>query len=166
MNPFSENNRNGRPTFTKTNRYKLKDGDNVYRVLPAMGDLAAEGRWSVFYRYVFGFKSTDGKHFPFESPEVYNYKEKRVEIPCAASNMIETLKAEMEEAKKEGKTEVVQKLAKIVGDYPVMGVYSVNGSQFMNVIDRQGNVGVLELGHKAKLALDTERTRVEKEEGV
>lgn len=165
MNPFATENRFGGKPFAKLNRYKLKDGDNVYRILPAMGDLATEGRWSVYYNYVFGFKSTDGKHFPFESPEVYNHKEKRVEIPCAATTLIEGLKAQLQTAKNEGKTELVGQLTKLVGDYPIMGVYSLTGSHFMNVVDRQGNVGVLELGHKAKLALDNERNRIKNEEG-
>lgn len=165
MNPFAKENRFGGATFTKRNRYKLKDGDNVYRILPAMGDLAEEGRWSVYYNVVFGFKSTDGKHFPFQSPEVFNRKDKKVEVECAATNMIKGLKAQLESAKEAGNKELVAQFAKLVGDYPIMGVYTLNNDHYVNVVDRQGNVGTLELGHKAKLALDAERSRIKAEEG-
>jgi len=165
MNPFASQNRFGGQTFTKRNRYKLKDGDNVYRILPAMGDLAEEGRWSQYYNVVFGFKSTDGKHYPFQSPEVYDRKEKRVTVECSATNLIKSLKAQLEKAKEAGNKEQAAQIAKLVGDYPVMGVYSLNNDHYVNVIDRQGNIGYLQLGHKAKLALDAERKRISDEEG-
>lgn len=157
----------GGSNFVKRNRYKMKDGDNVYRIIPAMGDLAAEGRWSVYYNVIFGFKTTDGKHRPFQSPEVSSKKGKVrvVEVRCAATDLVNKIKGELDTAKKAGNTERAQQLAKLVGDYPVMGVYSLNNDHYLNVIDKQGNVGVLELGHKAKLALDTEIKRIRDTEG-
>lgn len=151
--------------FVKRNRYKMKDGDNVYRIIPAMGDLAEEGRWSVYYNVVFGFKTTDGKHRPFQSPQVKNNKKKMIEVPCAATDLINRLKGELDASKKAGNNEKAAQLAKIVGDYPVMGVYSLNNDHYVNVIDKQGNVGVLEIGHKAKLALDNEIKRIRESEG-
>jgi hypothetical protein len=165
MNPFASQNRFGGQTFTKRNRYKLKDGDNVYRILPAMGNQAEDGRWSVYYSVVFGFKSTDGKHYPFQSPETYDRKEKRVTVECPATNLIKNLKTQLEKAKEAGNKEQTAAITKLVGDYPVMGVYSLNNDHYVNVIDRQGNIGYLQLGHKAKLALDAERKRVNDEEG-
>lgn len=157
--------------YTKRNHYKLKDGDNIYRILPAMGDLAADGVWSVYYNVVFGFKTTDGKHRPFQSPQVVKRTGKgkdavtTIEVHCAATDFINKLKDELEAAKKAGNTQKAQQLAKIVGDYPTMGVYSLNNDHYINVVDRQGNVGQLELGHKAKLALDAEINRIRKDEG-
>lgn len=157
--------------FTKRNRFKLKDGDNIYRILPAMGDLAADGVWSVYYNVVFGFKTLEGKHRPFQSPQVAKRAGKgkdavvTIEVHCAATDLVNKLKAEMEEAKKAGNSQKAQQLAKIVGDYPTMGVYSLNNDHYLNVVDRQGNVGQLELGHKAKMALDAEITRIRKDEG-
>lgn len=162
MNPFGTNNYGG--NFTKRNRYKLKDGDNVYRILPAMGDLAGEGHWSAYYTVVFGFKTSDGKHRPFQSPEVYNRKTKEIDVQCDATNLINKLKGQLKDAKDAGNKELAGQLAKLVGDYPIMGVYSLNRDHYMNVVDRQGNVGQLELGHKAKLALQAEIDRIIKEE--
>ena len=163
MSKFGTNNYGG--NFTKRNRYKLKDGDNVYRILPAMGDLAKDGVWSVYYSVIFGFKTSDGKHRPFQSPEIYNRETKKVDVRCAATDMINKLKDQLKEAKDAGNKEAAVQLAKIVGDYPVMGVYSLNKDHYLNVVDRQGNVGQLELGHKAKLALKDEIDRVRKEDG-
>jgi len=150
--------------FVKRNRYKLKDGDNIYRILPPMGDLAEQGRWSAYYNVIFGFKTTDGKHRPFHSPLVKNNKTKMIEIDCAATSLIEKLKGQLEEAKKAGNKEKTTQLAKLVGDYPVMGVYSINRDHYINVLDLQGNVGQLELGHHAKLALENEIKRLNQTE--
>lgn len=158
----------GGGNFVKRNRYKMKDGDNIYRIVPAMGDLADEGRFSVYYNVVFGFKTSDGKHRPFQSPQVKNNKEKKIDVHCAATDLINKLKGELEAAKKEGGEAgkvKAQQLAKLVGDFPVMGVYSLNNDHYLNVIDRQGNIGVLEMGHKAKLALDNEIKRIRDTDG-
>ena len=56
--------------YVKKNNYKLKDGEQVYRILPPMGELAEQGRWSVFYNVHFGYKNSEGKLRPFQSPEV------------------------------------------------------------------------------------------------
>ena len=170
MNPFGQNNYSS-GGYTKRNRYKLKDGDNVYRILPAMGDLASDGIWSVYYNVVFGFKTSDGKHQPFQSPlvekttTVDGKKVKTITIPCAATALVRKLKDQMEQAKEAGNTTQASQLAKLVGDFPVMGVYSLNNDHYLNVVDRQGNVGQLKLGHKAMQALKTEIDRIRKEEG-
>lgn len=157
--------------YTQRKRYKLKDGDNIYRILPAMGDLAEDGVWSVYYNVVFGFKTLEGKHRPFQSPQVSKSTGKgkdrvtTIEVHCAATDFINKLKDEMEAAKKAGNHQKAAQLAKIVGDYPTMGVYSLNNDHYLNVVDRQGNIGQLELGHKAKTALNAEITRLRKDEG-
>jgi hypothetical protein len=160
MSKFGNSKIGGGLTFTKRNRYKLKDGDNVYRILPAMGEHAESGTWSVYYNVVFGFKTTEGKHRPFQSSFSKDRKTKEVLSECAATNLILGLKAELDLAKKAKDTVKVAQLAKIVGDYPIMGVYSLNNDHYINVVDSQGNIGQLELGHKAKLALNNEIERI------
>lgn len=164
---FGSNKYGNGGNFVKRNRFKLQDGDNIFRILPAMGDLAEEGRWSVFYNVVFGFKNSEGKHRPFQSAEVTSGKKgekRKIEVSCAATNLIKGLKEKLENAKKAGNKEEVAKLAKIVGDYPVMGVYSLNNDHYLNVVTRDGKVGQLELGHKAMLELKNEIDRVRKDD--
>jgi hypothetical protein len=133
--------------------FKLKDGEQAYRILPPLGGLADSGRWSMFYNVHYGYKTTDGKQKPFLSPEVRNRTSKAIEVQDAAKERIETLKIKWEEAKKSGNEAVFKKLNDLVGP---TGMYNLDNNHYMNVVDAQGNVGVLKLRHKAKLALETE----------
>src|SRR5271155_5530075 len=95
--------------------FKLKDGEQAFRILPPLGELADAGRWSVFHSVHYGYKTSDGKQKPFLSPEVKNRKTNMVEVQDAAKERIETLKAKYEEAKKSGNKAVFDKLHELVG---------------------------------------------------
>lgn len=146
----------------KKTYFKLKDGDNTYRILPPMGDLADQGIWSVFYRVHYGYKNSAGKLRPFESPLVKNYKTKMIEAPDAALERIENLKAQLEAAKKANNQPMITKLNEFVGQ---KGMFNLDSNHYLNVIDLQGNIGILKLRHRAKVALDAEIKRL-REKGV
>jgi len=131
--------------------FKLKEGEQAYRILPPIGNLADEGRWSVYHSVHYGYKTSDGKAKPFLSPEVKNRKTKMVEVADAAKQRIETLKADLEKAQKSGNKAVADKLEILVGQ---KGMYNLDNNHYMNVVDAQGNIGILKLRYKAKLALD------------
>ena len=133
--------------------FKLKDGEQAYRILPPIGELADQGRWSVFHSVHYGYKSTDGKQKPFLSCEVKNRKNGMIEVADAAKDRIVTLKAKYEEAKKAGNKVAVDALEPLVG---ATGMYNQDNNHYMNVIDAQGNIGILKIRHKAKLALEAE----------
>lgn len=138
--------------FTQKKYFKLKDGESAFRILPPLGDLASEGRWSMFYKIHYGYKNTKGKLRVFQSSLVKNRKTKMVEVPDAAVERIETFKAKLEEAKSAGNKAVVERLGKLVSGQKPM--YNVDSNHYMNVIDTQGNIGILKLRHRAKQALD------------
>jgi hypothetical protein len=133
--------------------FKLKDGDQAFRVLPPLGELADSGRWSVFHSVHYGYKTSDGKQKPFLSPEVKNRKNGMVEVADAAKDRITTLKAKWQEAKDTGNKAVFEKLNDLVGP---TGMYNLDNNHYMNVVDAQGNIGILKLRHRAKLALETQ----------
>lgn len=133
--------------------FKLKDGDQAYRICPPVGSLADSGRWSMFHSVHWGYKTSDGKQKPFISPEVKNRKNGMTEVPDAAKDRIVQLSAEYEKAKKTGNKVAFEALNELVGP---TGMYNLDNNHYMNVIDAQGNVGVLKLRHKAKLALELE----------
>lgn len=133
--------------------FKLKDGDQAYRILPPLGELADSGRWSVFHSVHYGYKTSDGKQKPFLSPEVKNRKNGMVEVADAAKERIDTLKSKYEEAKKTGNKAVFDKLNDLVGP---KGMYNLDNNHYVNAIDAQGNIGILKLRHRAKLALETQ----------
>jgi hypothetical protein len=135
----------------KRNYFKLKDGEAVFRILPPLGDLADAGRWSVFWNVHYGYKNSKGQLRAFQSPLVKNRKTKMIEASDPALDRINALKAEFEKAKASGNKELIAKLDKLVGQ---KGQYNLDSNHYMNVVDTQGNIGVLKIRHRAKLALD------------
>lgn len=135
--------------------FKLKDGTNgPYRILPPMGDLAEEGRWSVFHAIHYGYKNSEGKMRVFVSPLIENRKTKMVESPDAALEFINKLKVKLDEAKKANNKELVNKIQELVGGKKSR--YNLDKNHYLNVIDLQGNIGILKIRHRCKLALDAE----------
>lgn len=133
--------------FTKRKYFKLKDGESIFRILPPMGALAEEGRWSMFYNIHYGYKDSAGKQRPFQSPLVKNRKTKMVEVADAALDHINSLKAQLEKAKQAGDGVAFEKVKKLLEQY------NLDSNHYLNVIDQQGNIGVLKIRHRAMLAL-------------
>lgn len=149
--------------FTQKKYFKLKDGESTFRILPPLGELADEGRWSMFYKIHYGYKNTKGKLRVFQSSLVVNRKTKMVEVADAADQRIKDLKAKLEEAKASGNKAVVEKLGKLVSGQKPM--YNIDSNHYLNVIDDQGNIGVLKLRHRAKTALDVQIKKL-REKGI
>ncbi len=148
--------------FTSKKYFKLKDGDSKFRILPPLGDNAETGVWSVFYRVHYGYKNTKGKLRVFQSSLVKN-KKGMVEVPDAAVQRVADLKAKLEAAKAAGQKEMVERLGKLVSGQKPM--YNVDSNHYMNVVDDQGNIGVLKLRHRAKQALDVQIKKL-REKGI
>lgn len=146
---FGQSNYGG--NYIKKKYAKLKDGEAAYRILPALGELAAQGKWSVFWKVHYGYKNSKGELRTFESPLVKNNKSKMIEVPDAALERIETLKAAFEAAKKANDGPKIAALDKLVGQ---KGQYNLDSNHYMNAIDEQGNIVILKIRHRAKVALD------------
>lgn len=137
------------------NWFKIKDGSNgPYRILPPMGDLSEDGRWSAFYRIHYGYKNSEGKMRTFQSPLIQNRKTKMVESPDAALDFITKLKVKLDDAKKAGNTELANKIMELVGGKKSR--YNLDSNHYLNVVDLQNNIGILKIRHRCKLALDAE----------
>jgi len=149
MNGFGKANYGG----GKRNWFKIKDGDNVYRILPPIGDLQEEGRWSFYHKVHYGYRNSKNEMRTFLSPEIKNGKTKMVEVRDAALDRINDIKAKIEQAKEVGNDALVTKLQEFAGGQKSR--YNLDANHYLNVIDLQGNIGILKIRHKAKLALDT-----------
>lgn len=149
--------------YTQKKYFKLKEGESKFRILPPLGDLADAGVWSMFYRIHYGYKNSQGKLRVFQSSLVKNGKTKMIEVPDAAVERLETLKAQYEQAKAAGNKPVADRLGKLVSGQKPM--YNLDSNHYMNAIDEQGNIGVLKLRHKAKQALDVEIKKL-REKGI
>ena len=149
--------------FTQKKYFKLKDGESTFRILPPLGELADDGRWSMFYKIHYGYKNTKGKLRIFQSSLVKNRKSGMVEVPDAADQRIKDLKAKLEQAKSSGNKQATETLGKLVSGQKPM--YNLDSNHYMNVMDTQGNIGVLKLRHRAKTALDVQIKKL-REKGI
>jgi hypothetical protein len=154
----------GESTFKKRNHFKLKDGDVVARILPQPKGSNAEysSDWSKYHSVQFGYKNSEGKFRPFESSLVKNNKTKMVEVPDAALDRINDLKAKLETARSEGNGPLTAKLNTLVGQ---KGIYNVDNNHHMNVMLLDGSIGELKIRYKAKMDLDREIKKL-RSEGV
>jgi hypothetical protein len=134
--------------------FKLKDGDSTFRILPPMGELMESGRWSVYAKVHYGYKNSEGKTRTFESPEVRNPKTRMIDVADPALDRINQLKAKLEEAKLAKNEELVKQLLNLVGGKKSR--YNLDNNHYLNVVDLQGNIGILKIRHRAKLALDAQ----------
>jgi hypothetical protein len=137
---------------SKKTYFKLGDTDATYRILPPLGDLADDGIWSLYYKIHYGYTNAAGKSRAFESSLVENRKTKMVEVPDAAKERLEKLKATLETAKAKNDKKAIETLHKLVG--APKSRYNLDANHYMNAMDLQGNIGILKLRHKAKQALD------------
>lgn len=148
--------------FVKKKNFKISDGDNTFRIFPSIGFNGKEpnGKWAVFHRVHFGYKTSDGKMRVFESPLVKN-KEKMVTSPDAALERVETLKADLQKAIDRRDKDEAQRLTALVGGKKP--IYNLDSNHYMNVINENGEIGVLKLRHKGKLVLDALKKTLESE---
>jgi hypothetical protein len=140
--------------YVKKKTFKIKDGDNVFRILPSLGFGGKEpnGRAFQFWNVHFGYKNAEGKARPFQSPEVKNRETKMIEKADAAKQRIETLKSGLEKAKEAKDKATYDVLAPLVSGQKPM--YNLDNNHHCNAINATGEIGVLKLRHRAKLVLD------------
>jgi hypothetical protein len=136
--------------FTRRKYWKLKDGDATFRIVPPLGFNGKEpdGRWSHFYNVHYGYNNSKGQMRVFQSPLVKNRKTKMVEVPDAALERIEILQAKQRDAKAKNDEVTSKKISDLLQKY------NLDNNHYVNAIDEQGNIGILKLRHRAKLALD------------
>jgi hypothetical protein len=141
--------------FKRREFFKIKDGEQVYRILPPLGSMAKLGKWARYMRVEWGYADLTGKKKPFQDVREVNRKTGMVEVESEAHIKREALKKQHEAGKaafRAGKfsKDQLDQLNKIVMNF------SLENKHYVNVIDRSGKIGILKIGHKLKLALDSE----------
>lgn len=133
-------------------RHKVKDGSNVFRILPPFGDQSngyAYKKWQI----IWGLKDPEsGRPRPFASSMTSEKKCPVTEYVQALKKKSESLKAQMASS---GLTEEVQKerlgaLNKLISDLTPKTVY------IYNAVDKAGEVGLLELKSTAQKKMKSE----------
>jgi len=141
--------------------FKFEDGDNVYRILPALGELADKGIWSKYYKVCWGYKNSEGRTKLFQDPRVVNRETKMVEVESAAFQRIEQLKAKQAELKAGGADKATMDKMQ-----SMLMRFNIEGKHHVNAVNLNGEIGLLKIGHKAKMALDAIVKKLREEEGL
>lgn len=146
---------------TKKN-FRIKWGDQTYRVLPPYGSLRFDGKWEMYYRVHWGAGviGSDGKfsHRPFLCVEEIDYSSRKILSPCPACEEIRAKKEEYDalesQLKAEGleKEEIREKLSPLTA---WLKKYNVNGQWYMNVMNTEGEVGTLAIPSRMRSHLRT-----------
>lgn len=158
-------------TTEKKEIFKIKDGDNVFRILPPMGNLADAGVYSRYYKVVWGYKDTKGNNRPFVSPRVQNFRTKMIEVECAATLRVERLKKELDESIKTAKEFAknkqplpeplkakLEELKELVG---AKGRFNIDSKHHMNAMTQDGKIGLLKLAGRGFQALKAKFKQLE-----
>jgi hypothetical protein len=146
--------------FVKKNIWSPKKGDNIYRILPPMGQLAESGKWHMYYSVVWGYRGEDGFNRPFKDVRVYNGKNKMVEVESAAHLRSQRLEAMMKEAKEANDEDLMVKIKMLKDNF------NIDNKQYMNVMNLNGEIGVLKLSNKRFNLLKEIIKKVQAEEGI
>lgn len=134
----------------RKNYFSIKDGDHLFRILPPLGNLADKNKWAVYYSVHYGYLNSEKKMKPFVSPEWRNPRTKVVEVRDAAKDRLKEMEKALDEAKKSGQIAVVKAIEEMLDQY------NLDSHWYMNAINANGEIGLLKIRHKAKLALDAE----------
>ncbi len=133
-------------------RHKVKDGHNVFRILPPFGDNSngyAYRKWQI----IWGLTDPDsGRPRPFASSMTSEKKCPVTEYVQALKKKAETLKGQLAAAgvSEEDQKERLSSLNKLISDLNPKTVYIYNAA------DKSGEVGLLELKSTAQKKMKTE----------
>lgn len=145
--------------------FKIQDGDNVFRIFPAMGKLAKSGKWNMYYRVEWGYKNSEGRNRPFQDVRKVNFKTQMVEVESAAHLRREALKARKTELvailKADPKNaQALQEAKEVTED---IKRYNLDAKYYLNAIDLNGKIGLLKIGSRAFKALKAEIEKLRKQ---
>lgn len=162
--------------FYKNWKLKAPDsskGESVFvlqdlRILPPMHSLAEKGKWAMYHGQHFGYAGNakePGKvrQRPFQCIEQTDFRTKIVTVACVACEVIAEKRAERDareaEYKQKGKTEseIRELLEPLTG---WLKKHNCDRKWHINVMNRAGEFGVLQISHTLKKTLDVKLEEV------
>jgi hypothetical protein len=146
------------------NYFSLQKGDNVFRILPPLGNMAQTGHWAKYWSIHWGYKDTKGKNRPFQSPEIKNHNTKMIEVSDPAKLKIDLLTAKRDQLSKDLKAAIdtrnVAETKRLNDELnnvkEELKTFRLEKRYFVNALSLDGKIGLLKIPHKAKVALDEE----------
>jgi hypothetical protein len=149
----------------KKKYFHIVKGAQIYRILPPMGNLAKTGVWSKYYEIHFGHKTSEGNMVPFLSCEEKNRKTRMIEVEDPIVTQLNEWKKQKEAIAEKIKKapaaskKTLEKALELVEAN--LEQFSLEKRNVMNVINDKGEIGLLSLKYKEKLALDEARKKIQ-----
>lgn len=152
----------------KKNNFRLQDGDNIFRILPPLGELAAEGIWAVYDSMHWGYKGSRGMR-PFKCIQKKDFKTKMIKVQCPECDKIAEKTALVEDHKKslaaQGKSpEEIAESVKPLSDW--LFSHNLDKKWYLNVLTQDGKIGRLAIPHKMYTQLQEVITDLVSKQGV
>ena len=152
-------------------RFKIKDGENVYRILPPLGEMADTGRWFKHYKVVWGYQDSNKKNKPFLDCFKASYNDSGkmigVDVPSAARDRAEEIRAArnavLEALKTDPTNQELLAKKKTLADLGMK--YNIESKYYVNAVNEQNEIGLLKIGKRAMDAL-MEQIKVQRERGL
>ncbi len=141
----------------------LKEGSNIYRVLPPFGTMAASGFWSKFEVIHWGYSLSTGKQRPFRCIKQMNHKTKQILVSCPQCEKNDEQAKLMENARKEYIDQGVPKeiIKKNLESFTDWGRrFNTERRHFLNVMRLDGQIGRLKISNDAMRDLRAEIKRL------
>lgn len=160
----------GTPSYggKKKENSRLKDGDNIYRILPPLGELAAEGVWAVYECLHWGFKGTKGMR-PFRCIQKKDFNTKMVKVQCPECDRIAEKLAVVEDTKAklkaDGKSkEFIDEHVKPLTDW--LYSHNLDKKWYVNALTMDGKITRLAIPHKMYVQLQEKITELVTKKGI
>ena len=122
----------------------LKPGNNLFRVLPPMFSLAADGAVSKWWSCHRGFRNTQGKQKTFACIEEKDHKTKTIRVRCPICDAAKQVEMMLEKAKQNGATK--EQLSQ--ANQTQLAPLQAEKRFWLNVIDVDGQIGLLSINYK------------------
>jgi hypothetical protein len=160
----------GTPNYggKKKNNWRIKEGSNIYRILPPLGKFANEGKWATFEKLHWGYKGSKGMR-PFSCIEVKDFKTKMVKVQCPECDLIAQKKSQLEQytnkLKAEGKSEAdIKDFVKPITDW--LMAHNLDKKWYVNAMAADNQIGRLAIPHKSYEQLQLVLNDLTQKQGV
>lgn len=142
--------------FAKKKYFNVKEGTQLYRVLPPYGDLASKGQLAVYWS-LFWLRGSDGRNRPVVSIRRLD-RNKNVVVADPIFDKIEALKVSLSYMEKNQENPmIIEKMKATIQDLNVDKAY------YLNAMNPQGEIGILKVRYTAFQALQKRMEELYKE---
>lgn len=153
----------GKETANFTKFFKLKDGSNVYRIIPPIKSQEVTGRWAIYHGVHFGYEGVSrkepgkGQIRTFKCVQEKNYQGMILAV-CPECEAIqgykEKLDSRINSLKQAGKS--AEEIAQMTVAYTsFLSSHRGDYKWYINVMNQAGEFGVLLISNKLKKQLET-----------